>query len=109
MKAGVVEFIEKPFEDTILLDAVRTALNLGAQVSVSQEDREDFARRLVLLTDRERDVFDAIVSGESNKIAAQRLGISPRTIEIYRANMMSKMGAENLSQLVRKAIRCGGR
>jgi two-component system response regulator FixJ len=109
MKAGVVEFIEKPFEDEVLLGAVRTALSLGARSSVSQSDRDDFTRRLVLLTDRERDVFDAVVDGESNKTAAQRLGISPRTIEIYRANMMSKMGAENLSQLVRMAIRCGER
>lgn len=109
MKAGVVEFIEKPFEDTILLDAVRRALSLDAQASVSQNDRDDFARRLVNLTDRERDVFEAVVHGDSNKVAAQRLGISPRTIEIYRANMMSKMGAENLSQLVRMAIRRGGR
>lgn len=109
MKAGVVEFIEKPFEDTILLAAVRTALSLEAQASVSQAERDEFARRLLSLTDRERDVFEAVVDGESNKIAAQRLGISPRTIEIYRANMMSKMGAENLSQLVRLAIRCGAR
>ena len=109
MKAGVVEFIEKPFEDTILLDAVRMALSLDAQASVSQNDRDQFAARLERLTDRERDVFEAVVDGDSNKLAARRLGISPRTIEIYRANMMSKMGAENLSQLVRVAIRCGGR
>jgi two-component system response regulator FixJ len=109
MKAGVVEFIEKPFEDTILLDAVRMALSLDAQASVSQNDRDQFAARLERLTDRERDVFEAVVDGDSNKLAARRLGISPRTVEIYRANMMSKMGAENLSQLVRVAIRCGGR
>jgi two-component system response regulator FixJ len=108
MKAGVVEFIEKPFDDTTLLDAVKAALSLDLSGLVSQEDRAEFARRIAQLTAREREVFDAVVEGESNKSAARRLGISPRTIEIYRANMMSKMGADNLSQLVRMAVRCSG-
>jgi two-component system response regulator FixJ len=109
MKAGVVEFIEKPFEDTALLKGVEMALALAPEMVISQAEREDFSRRLELLSAREREVFEAVIEGDSNKVAAQRLGISPRTIEIYRANVMSKMGADNLSQLVRMAVRCGGR
>jgi two-component system response regulator FixJ len=109
MKAGVVEFIEKPFEDTVLIAAVELALSLEPGALAQQAEREAFGHRLDNLTAREREVFEAVTEGESNKAAAQRLGISPRTIEIYRANVMSKMGAENLSQLVRMAVRCGGR
>jgi two-component system response regulator FixJ len=109
MKAGVVEFIEKPFEDSVLIEAVDMALALAPEALVSQTEREAFSRRLQDLSAREREVFEAVIEGQSNKVAAQRLGISPRTIEIYRANVMSKMGAENLSQLVRMAVRCGGR
>jgi two-component system response regulator FixJ len=85
------------------------ALALAPEALVSQTEREAFSRRLQDLSAREREVFEAVIEGQSNKVAAQRLGISPRTIEIYRANVMSKMGAENLSQLVRMAVRCGGR
>jgi two-component system, LuxR family, response regulator FixJ len=105
MRAGAVEFIEKPFNDDTFLSAVKAALELGASDLAAEEAQRDFAHRLAHLTERERDVFHALVNGESNKLAAQRLGISPRTIEIYRANMMKKMGAENASQLIRLAVR----
>ena len=104
MKAGVVEFLEKPFADDTLLNAVRAALVLGEGQASRHRARAEAAQRIAQLTARERDVFDAIVQGDSNKVAALRLGISPRTVEIYRANVMAKMKAHSLSDLVRMAL-----
>jgi two-component system, LuxR family, response regulator FixJ len=105
MKAGVVEFLEKPFDDEALLKAVHAALAVGEGELGRRAERAEVERRVASLTDRERDVFEAIVAGDSNKAAAIRLGISPRTVEIYRANVMEKMGAKSLSELVRLALR----
>lgn len=107
MKAGVVEFLEKPFRDDALLAAIEAALCSADQDQRAQEEQADIQRRAAALTPRERDVFDAIVAGDSNKAAALKLGISPRTVEIYRANAMEKMGAKSLSELVRMALRGG--
>lgn len=107
MKLGVVDFLEKPFEDTALLAAVRAALARGDAASGEVAERAEIESRLSALTGRERDVFEAIVAGDSNKAAAARLGISPRTVEIYRANVMSKMQAQSLSDLVRMALKAG--
>ena len=104
MKAGVVDFIEKPFDDATLLNAVETARRRAAGEASRQAERNDIEARVAQLTGRERDVFDAIVAGESNKSAALKLGISPRTVEIYRANVMEKMRARTLSDLVRMAL-----
>lgn len=104
MKAGVVDFIEKPFDDATLLNAVETARRRSAGEASRQAERDDIEARVAQLTGRERDVFDAIVAGESNKSAALKLGISPRTVEIYRANVMEKMRARTLSDLVRMAL-----
>jgi two-component system response regulator FixJ len=104
MKAGVVDFIEKPFDEAVLLRAVETALAREESVMARQAERSAVEARIAQLSERERQVFEAIVDGESNKSAALKLGISPRTVEIYRANVMDKMGAHTLSELVRMAI-----
>lgn len=104
MKAGVVDFIEKPFDETVLLKAVETALAREEGVAARQTQRAAVEARAAQLSQRELEVFEAIVAGESNKSAAQKLGISPRTVEIYRAHVMDKMGASTLSDLVRMAL-----
>lgn len=104
MKAGVVDFIEKPFDEDVLLKAVETALAREESTTARQAERAAVETRIAQLSERERQVFEAIVDGESNKSAALKLGISPRTVEIYRANVMDKMGAHTLSELVRMAL-----
>jgi two-component system response regulator FixJ len=104
MKAGVHDFIEKPFDDEVLLGAVRSALAIGRHQTEREEEAAAIRARLGSLTGRERDVLQGLVAGQPNKIIAYELGISPRTVEIYRANVMTKMGAGSLSELVRMAL-----
>jgi two-component system, LuxR family, response regulator FixJ len=107
MKIGAAEFLEKPFDDEVLLNAVRSALNKQNTDSKRQAERADIDSRLVALSNRERDVLQGLVSGLANKQIAFNLGISPRTVEIYRANLMTKMQASSLSDLVRMALVAG--
>lgn len=102
MKAGVVDFLEKPFDDAALLGAVERGL--GEAKGAARPERDQIVSRLAQLTAREREVFDAVAAGESNKSAALMLGISPRTVEIYRANVMEKMQARTLADLVRMSL-----
>lgn len=104
MKAGVVDFIEKPFGDEVLLSAVRQAMAREVDQHAEREARAEMLARIESLSGRERDVLDGLVAGRSNKVIAFDLGISPRTIEIYRANLMTKMGASGLSDLVRMTL-----
>jgi two-component system response regulator FixJ len=104
MKAGVVDFLEKPFDEATLLNAIGAALQRLSGESAQQAERDEINARILQLTPRERDVFEEIAAGESNKSAARKLGISPRTVEIYRANVMEKMRARTLSDLVRMAL-----
>ena len=107
MKAGAVDFIEKPFNDDALLTAVRAALARGEAVGRREAERAEIEQRLNSLSGRERDVLLGLVRGQPNKIIAHELGISPRTVEIYRANVMTKMDAPSLSDLVRMALLAG--
>ena len=104
MKAGVVDFLEKPFEDDALLDAVRRALELHAESEQQDASRVAAQRRLDTLSTREREVLEGLVAGRANKVIAYDLGISPRTVEVYRANVMTKMEARSLSELVRMTV-----
>lgn len=107
MKAGVVDFIEKPFSEDALIEALQTAsAQLEATESPDQE-RRAAQRRLADLSPRERDVLNGVVAGKANKIIAYELDISPRTVEIYRANLMSKTGARNIADLMRIALAAG--
>lgn len=107
MKIGASDFLEKPFDDTALLDAVRAALGHGAEDRARNAEREQIAARLATLSTRERQVLDGLIAGHPNKTIAFDLKISPRTVEIYRANLMSKMQASSLSALVRMALLAG--
>jgi len=107
MKIGALDFLEKPFDDEVLLASVRSALNQLNQDQKRQAERNEIERRLAALSNRERDVLEGLVSGHANKQIAYDLGISPRTIEIYRANLMTKMQAASLSDLVRMALIAG--
>jgi two-component system response regulator FixJ len=104
MKSGAIDFIEKPIDDEVLLSAVRGALNAQATDSERQAVRTAIGARLSSLSNREREVLEGLVAGHPNKSIAYDLGISPRTVEIYRANVMTKMEAGSLSDLVRMAL-----
>jgi two-component system, LuxR family, response regulator FixJ len=107
MKSGAVDFLEKPFEDDLLLRSVRSALNRSQENAARDAERAEVEARLATLTNRERDVLEGLVAGKPNKIIAFDLAISPRTVEIYRANVMTKMEAASLSELVRITLVAG--
>jgi two-component system response regulator FixJ len=107
MKNGAVDFLEKPYEDELLLEAVRSALDRSHQNAARDAKQAEVEARLASLTHREREVLEGLVAGKPNKIIAFDLSISPRTVEIYRANVMTKMGAASLSELVRMALVSG--
>ena len=107
MKAGALDFIEKPFEDSLMMDAIH---NAAARLQPDQDGLDDVGlvrERLDALSERERQVFSAVVAGLPNKSIAYDLDISPRTVEVHRANVMTKMKAKSLPQLVRMALAAG--
>ena len=101
MKAGAIDFIEKPFDDGQLIGSIRHAFEVGTRTRSRSAEAKLARDRLSLLTSRERNVLDILVKGRSNKVAAYELGISPRTVEIHRAHIMDKLHASSLSDLVR--------
>ncbi len=101
MKAGASDFIEKPFEDDTIISAIHRALSEKAGGDAAAEERCEIEARLSLLSGRERDVVEGLVEGKANKMIAFDLDISPRTVEVYRANAMMKLQAKTLSDLVR--------
>jgi len=107
MKIGAVDFFEKPFDDEALLASVRSALQQQAGEKKRDIARAEIDGRIAALSRRERDVLAGLVAGHANKQIAFDLGISPRTVEIYRANLMNKMQAGSLSELIRMALVAG--
>jgi two-component system response regulator FixJ len=107
MKAGAVDFIEKPFEKSVLLSAIEEGFARIEEVGRTRARAEDAQVRLQALTPRERDVLEGLVRGHPNKTIAYDLDISPRTVEIHRANLMSKLGVASLSEALRIAFAAG--
>ncbi len=103
MKSGASDFLEKPFDDDALLGAVKRALERSENIS-SHSAGPEIARKLESLSKREREVLEGLVTGLPNKSIAFDLGISARTVEVYRANLMTKMGARSFSELVKMAL-----
>ena len=107
MKLGAVDFLEKPFEDECIIGMIDVALRQAESNAQGEAMTHDIAARIASLSPRERQVMDGLIAGLSNKLIARDYDISPRTIEVYRANVMTKMQAGSLSELVRLAIRAG--
>ena len=107
MKIGAIDFLEKPFDDDHLLAAVKSALDRDADLAERKAEMSGIHDKLAALSNRERQVLEGLVAGNANKNIAFDLGISPRTVEIYRANLMTKMAANSLSDLVRMAMMAG--
>lgn len=105
MKAGATDFIEKPFNDELLLDSIRNALLLDGNQRDQQAELAELAGRLALLTPREHEVMDMVTQGKSNKEIARSLDVSAKTVEAHRAKVMEKMQAKSLAALVRMSIR----
>lgn len=108
MKLGAMDFMTKPFSTQRLLDRIQDVLRQSADAAAASVDAEDATVRLQVLTPREREVFDRIAAGESNKVIAIDLGISVRTVESHRASVMEKLGLKTLVELVLLAVRLKG-
>ena len=107
MKAGACDFIEKPYEADAILQAVEAALARGDEERARTRDAENAAALVAALTPRESQVLQGLLAGHPNKIIAFGLSVSPRTVEIHRANVMAKLGARSLSEAVRIALSAG--
>ncbi len=107
MKEGAIDFLEKPFDDEVLLKATRSALDRYEKDAKKGAEKAEILSRLALLSQRERQVLEGLIAGQPNKVIAADHQISPRTVEIYRAHVMSKMQADSLSELVRMALVAG--
>lgn len=104
MKAGAVDFIEKPFNDELLLESIRNALQLDTEQRITQAERSRISARLAQLTPREHEVMEMVTDGKANKEIASALGVSSKTVEAHRARVMEKMEATSLAGLVKMVI-----
>ncbi len=109
VKAGALDFIQKPFRDQELLDKIQRALEVNAHLRTQAADRDEVSARLSSLTSREKEVMEGVVAGKANKVIAHELGLSQRTVEIHRARVMEKMQAKSLAQLVQMVMRARSR
>lgn len=105
MQNGALDFVQKPFRDQDLLDRINRALDLDREGRSEKNRTEEIAARIALLTKREKEVFDLVVTGKPNKIIAFELGVSQRTVEIHRARVMEKMQARSLADLVKMHLK----
>ncbi|MCC7516545.1 MAG: response regulator transcription factor [Pseudomonadales bacterium] len=108
IKSGAADFIQKPFRDQELIDRVREVLEEDAQTRADKLQRTEILKRMDTLTEREREVMAQVVEGKANKVVAIDLNVSQRTVEIHRANVMDKMKARSLAQLVRLVMKAQG-
>lgn len=108
IKAGAADFVQKPFRDQELIDRIREVLEEDAQSRADKLQRNEILRRMDTLTEREREVMEQVVDGKANKVVAIDLNVSQRTVEIHRANVMEKMKARSLAQLVRLVMKARG-
>ncbi len=108
MKAGAIDFIEKPFRDQVLLDSIQKAVDMDLRARRQHKERQDVQSRIELLTQREREVMDRLVAGKSNKSIAFDLGISQKTVDFHRANILEKVGVSSVVELVRLTQRAEG-
>jgi FixJ family two-component response regulator len=108
VKAGALDFVQKPFRDQDLIDRIQEALALDQRIHTDRASRDEIGRRMASLTPREREVMEMVVTGSPNKAIAIDLGLSERTVEIHRARVMEKMQATSLPHLVRMAVRVQG-
>lgn len=107
MRLGAADFVEKPFEEEVMIDSVRSALASNVPLQAVAGVSDEMALRLASLSRRERQVLAGLVDGQTNKEIARQFDLSPRTVEVYRAKLMTKMQANNISELVRFAMRAG--
>lgn len=108
IKAGAADFVQKPFRDQELIDRIREVLEVDASARVEKLQKAEVLKRIASLTEREREVMEQVVDGKANKVVAIDLNVSQRTVEIHRANVMDKMKARSLAQLVRLVMKARG-
>lgn len=104
LKTGAIDFIQKPFSDELLLERIRQAIDADRRVREAQAQHAEISERFALLSARERAVMELVVAGKANKVIAAELGLSAKTVEVHRANVMRKTGADSVADLVRRAL-----